>query len=120
MSTSAFPDWGDPTNPWGTTLTPMTFSPSPLTPNDVTWATFETTGAPQGVYTVWVQGHSPSPVLLDHFYPVGITIGSINRDFSTSGWRGLFSIPSTGATDDRDGELPTNNRTAPTSGTRSR
>ena len=37
-----------------------------------------------GVYTVWVQGHS-SPVLLDHFYPVGISIGSVNRDFSTSG-----------------------------------
>ncbi|HET9755065.1 MAG TPA: pilus assembly protein TadG-related protein [Candidatus Limnocylindrales bacterium] len=98
VSTSAFPDWGDPTHPWGTTLTPMTFSPSPLTPDGtVTWATFETTGAPQGVYTVWVQGHSSSPVLLDHFYPVGISIGSVNRDFSTSGGAAVL-IPSTGGT----------------------
>ena len=86
VSTSAFPNWGETTHPWGSTLTPLSFSPSPLTPNGtVTWTTFQTTGAPQGVYTVWVQGHSSSPVLLDHFYPVGISIGSVNRDFSTSG-----------------------------------
>jgi Putative Flp pilus-assembly TadE/G-like len=98
VSTSAFPDWGDVGHPWGTTLTPMTFSPSPLTPDgNVTWTTFETTGAPQGVYTVWIQGHSSSPVLLDHFYPVGISIGSINRDFSTSGGAAVL-IPSTGGT----------------------
>jgi hypothetical protein len=98
VSTSAFPDWGDAGHPWGTTLTPMTFSPSPLTPNgNVTWTTFETTGAPQGVYTVWIQGHSSSPVLLDHFYPVGISVGSINRDFSTSGGAAVL-IPSTGGT----------------------
>lgn len=98
VSTSAFPDWGDVGHPWGTTLTPMTFSPSPLTPDGtVTWTTFETTGAPQGVYTVWIQGHSSSPVLLDHFYPVGISIGSINRDFSTSGGAAVL-IASTGGT----------------------
>ncbi len=98
VETSAFPDWGDPVHPWGTTLTPMVFSPSPMTPNGtVTWSTFQTTGAPQGVYTVWIQGHSSSPVLLDHFYPVGISIGSVNRDFSTSGG-GAVLIPSTGGT----------------------
>jgi hypothetical protein len=67
-----------------------------LTPNGtVTWSTFETTGAPQGVYTVWIQGNSTNPVLLDHFYPVGISIGSVNRDFSLSGGAALL-IPSTG------------------------
>jgi len=98
VSTSAFPDWGDPSHPWGTTLAPLTFSPSPLAPNGtVTWTTFNTSGAPQGVYTVWVQGHSSSPVLLDHFYPVGISIGSINRDFSMSGGAAVL-IASTGGT----------------------
>ena len=98
VSTSAFPDWGDPGHPWGTTLAPLTFSPSPLAPNGtVTWTTFNTSGAPQGVYTVWVQGHSSSPVLLDHFYPVGISIGSINRDFSMSGGAAVL-IASTGGT----------------------
>jgi hypothetical protein len=47
------------------------------------------------VYTIWIQGHSSSPVLLDHFYPVGISIGSVNRDFSISGGAAVL-IPSTG------------------------
>ncbi len=85
VTTTAFPDWGDPANPYGATLAPLAFSPSPMTPNGtVTWTTFQTTGAPTGVYTVWVQGNSSDPVLLDHFYPVGISIGNVNRDFSTS------------------------------------
>jgi hypothetical protein len=98
VETSAFPDWGDAGHPWGTTLTPLTFNPSPLTPaGTVTWSTFETTGAPQGVYTIWIQGHSSSPVLLDHFYPVAISIGSVNRDFSTSAGS-TIAIASTGGT----------------------
>ena len=96
--TSAFANWGEPAHPWGTSLTPLTFSPSPMTPNgNVAWSTFETTGAPQGVYTVWIKGHSPSPALIDHFYPVGISIGSINRDFSLSGGAAVL-IASTGGT----------------------
>ena len=96
VSTSAFPNWGETAHPWGSTLTPLSFSPSPLTPDGtVTWTTFNTNSAPQGVYTVWVQGHSSSPVLLDHFYPVGISIGSVNRDFSTSGGAAVL-IASTG------------------------
>jgi putative Flp pilus-assembly TadE/G-like protein len=98
VTTSAFPDWGDPANPWGTTLTPMTFSPSPLSPDGtVTWTTFQTSGAPQGVYTVWIQGHSSDPVLLDHYYPVGISIGNVNRDFTTGSGAAIY-IPSTGGT----------------------
>jgi hypothetical protein len=98
VTTSAFADWGDPANPYGTTLAPMTFSPSPLSPNGtVTWTTFQTSGAPQGVYTVWVQGHSSDPVLLDHYYPVGIAIGSVNRDFTTGSGATIF-ITSTGGT----------------------
>jgi Flp pilus assembly protein TadG len=98
VSTSAFPDWGDPTHPWGTSFSPLTFSPSPLAPpGTVAWSTFQTSGAPQGVYTVWIQGHSSSPVLLDHFYPVGISIGNVNRDFSISGGAAVL-IASTGGT----------------------
>lgn len=98
VSTSAFTDWGDPANPYGTTLLPLTFSPSPLAPDGtVTWTSFQTSAAPQGVYTVWIQGHSSSPVLLDHFYPVGISIGNVNRDFSTSGGAAVL-IASTGGT----------------------
>jgi hypothetical protein len=99
VDTTAFPNWGETAHPWGTTLTPLAFSPGlAFTPDGtVTWSTFETTGAPTGVYTVWIQGHSSSPVLLDHFYPVGISIGSVNRDFSTSGGAAVL-IASTGGT----------------------
>ncbi|HET7168581.1 MAG TPA: pilus assembly protein TadG-related protein [Candidatus Limnocylindrales bacterium] len=98
VATSAFPDWGDAGHPWGTTLTPLTFSPSPMAPNGtVTWTTFQTTGAPVGVYTVWIQGHSSDPVLLDHYYPVGISIGSVNRDFTTSSGT-TVTLASTGTT----------------------
>jgi hypothetical protein len=76
----------------------MTFSPSPLSPDGtVTWTTFQTSGAPQGVYTVWIQGHSSDPVLLDHYYPVGISIGNVNRDFTTGSGAAIY-IPSTGGT----------------------
>lgn len=98
VSTSAFKDWGDVANPYGTTLLPLTFSPSPITPNGtVTWTQFQTSGAPQGIYTVWIQGNSSSPMLLDHFYPVAIAIGSVNRDFSTSAGT-TIALASTGAT----------------------
>ena len=99
VETSAFPNWGETAHPWGTTLTPLTFNPNvPMVPDGtITWSTFETTGAPQGVYTVWIQGHSSSPVLLDHFYPVGISIGNVNRDFSLSGGAAVL-IASTGGT----------------------
>lgn len=99
VESSAFTDWGDPTNPYGTTLSPLTFSPTPISPNGtVTWTTFETTGAPAGVYTIWVQGHSSSPYLTDHYYPVAVRIGSVNRDFSTSAGGTVISVGSTGTT----------------------
>ena len=99
VNTYAFANWGETAHPWGTTLTPLGFTPGVgLAPNGtVTWSTFQTTGAPQGVYTVWIQGNSTNPVLLDHFYPVGIAIGSVNRDFSTSGGAAVL-IPATGGT----------------------
>jgi hypothetical protein len=99
VDTYVIPDWNDPASPYGTTLAPLTFNPAAaLTPNGtVTWSTFQTTGAPQGVYSVWIQGHSSDPVLLDHYYPVGIAIGSVNRDFSTSSGA-TVSIATTGST----------------------
>ena len=84
VQTFVVPDWNDAGSPYGTTLAPLTFSPATLAPNGtITWSTFQTTGAPQGVYSIWIQGHSSDPVLLDHYYPVGIAIGSVNRDFTT-------------------------------------
>ena len=99
VTSSSFTDWGDPTNPFGTTLLPLTFSPSPVTPNaTVTWTQFQTSGAPTGIYSIWIQGHSSSPYLTDHFYPVAVNIGGVNRDFSTTGSGLIIPVASTGAT----------------------
>ena len=100
VTSSAFTDWGDAANPYGTTLLPLTFSPSPVTPNaTVTWTQFRTMGAPVGIYTVWIQGHSSSPYLTDHYYPVALKIGSVNRDFSTNGSGLVISTATTGTTE---------------------
>ena len=99
VDTSAFTDWGDATNPYGTSLSALTFTPQPATPNTtVRWVTFNTTAAPTGIYTVWVKGHSSSPYLTDHYYPVAVNIGGVNRDFSSSSAGTVLSIASTGLT----------------------
>lgn len=99
VESTAFTDWGDATNPYGTTLLPLTFNPSPITPNGtITWSTFQTSGAPVGVYTIWVKGHSSSPYLTDHYYPVAVKIGNVARDFSTSGSGLVISTAATGTT----------------------
>jgi len=87
VTTSAHDDPGDPATPTlATTLLPLTFSPQPATPDTtITWTTFQTTAAaPVGIYTKWIQGHSSSPYLTDHYYPTAINIGGVTRDFGIS------------------------------------
>lgn len=99
VTSSAFGDWETPPGPYGTTLLPLTFSPSPATPNaTITWTQFQTTAAPTGIYPIWVQGHSSSPYLTDHYYPVAVNIGGVVRDFSSSGAGLIISVGSTGST----------------------
>ena len=86
---TAFKDWGDVQNPYGGTLQNFTFSPNSFAPSTsngttVNFATFRTSGAPVGIYTVWVKGHSGSPYLTDHYYPTAVNIGGILRDFTSS------------------------------------
>jgi len=98
VQTFAIPDAADPHSPYGAELVPLTFNPStPLSPDGtVTWATFQTNNAPSGVFSVWIQGHSSDPVLLDHYYPVGINIGSA-RDFTTTS-AATIALATTGST----------------------
>jgi hypothetical protein len=106
VSTTAFGNWINPANPegtanpYGTTLAPLTFTPNPATPaTTITWATFNATAAaPSGIFTVWIQGHSPSPYLTDHYYPVAINIGGVARDFSNTGTGLMLSTATTGGT----------------------
>jgi len=100
VDTTALPDWGDPTDPLVIgTLAPLTFSPTPATPPaTITWTTFTTTGAPVGIFTLWIKGHSSSPYLTDHHYPVAVNVGGVTRDFSTNGNGQVFATPTTGST----------------------
>src|SRR6266480_7830570 len=99
VTPAAFADYGDPTSPYGTTLSPITFTPTPATPpTTITWATFNTSAATAGIHTIWIHGHSPIPYLTDHYYPVAINIGGVSRDFAPTGAGLMVSIPTTGAT----------------------
>jgi len=85
VTTSAHPDAGDPATPvLALTMAPLTFSPQPATPDTaITWTTFQTTAAPVGIHTIWIQGSSSSPYLTDHYYPTAINIGGVGRDFGS-------------------------------------
>ncbi|MEO5964822.1 MAG: pilus assembly protein TadG-related protein [Candidatus Limnocylindrales bacterium] len=100
VTSSAFADWGDATNPLTTgTLAPLTFSPSPATPNTtITWTTFSTTAAPVGISSIWIKGHSSSPYLTDHYYPVAVNVGGVARDFSSTGNGQVIATTTTGGT----------------------
>lgn len=114
VTTSAFADWGDPTNPLATgKLAPITFSPLPATPNtSITWTTFTTSGAPVGISTTWIQGHSSSPYLTDHYYPVAVNVGGVTRDFTSSGSGQVFPTATTGGTATGSITFSTPNKTA--------
>jgi hypothetical protein len=100
VTTTALADWGDPTNPLATRkLAPLTFAPDPATPpTTVRWSTFRTTAAPVGVSTIWIKGHSSSPYLTDHYYPVAVNVGGVARDFSSTGNGQVFAMAATGQT----------------------
>jgi hypothetical protein len=100
VTTIAFADWGDAANPLATgTLAPLTFSPDPATPaTTVRWTTFRTTAAPAGIYTIWIKGHSSSPYLTDHYYPVALNVGGTVRDFTSTGNGQVFVMAATGQT----------------------
>jgi hypothetical protein len=101
VTSTAFTDWGDVTNPMTTgKLLPLTFSPNPIgAPATITWTSFQTNAAPQGIYTFWVQGHSSSPYLKDHYYPVALNVSGVNRDFGSNGNGKVFSMATTGGSD---------------------
>ena len=113
VTTSAHADLNDATNPLGLgTLLPITFSPNPITPaGTVTWNRFETSGASPGISTVWIQGHSSSPYLTDHFVPVAINVGAVARDFASTltPAGALVTIPTTGGTGSMSATFSTTN-----------
>ena len=77
--------------------------PVPATPaTTITWTTFSTTAAPVGISTIWILGHSSSPYLTDHYYPVAVNIGGVVRDFTSTGSGQVFAIVDDRRHGDRD------------------
>jgi hypothetical protein len=87
-------DAGDPANPMltGTLLggaTPITYSPNAVTPSlgsgtTVVMENVTTSGAANGIYTLWLRGEAGSPYLTIKYLPFAVNVGSVSRDFTIS------------------------------------
>ena len=87
-------DTGDPFNPMvtGTLLggaTPITYTPNPVTPSlgsgqTVTMDNVSTSGAIDGIYTLWLRGEAGSPYLSVKYLPFAVKVGTVSRDFSVA------------------------------------
>ena len=85
-------DAGDPANPMvtGTLLggaTPITYTPNAVTPSlgsgtVVTMTNVSTSGAGEGIYTLWLRGEAGSPYLSVKYQPFAVNVGSVSRDFT--------------------------------------
>ena len=85
-------DAGDPANPMvtGTLLggaTPITYTPNPVTPSlgsgeTVTMTNVSTSGAPTGIFTLWLRGEAGSPYLSIKYLPFAVKVGTVSRDFT--------------------------------------
>jgi hypothetical protein len=87
-------DTGDPANPMvtGTLLggsTPITYTPNAVTPSlgsgeTVSMTNVSTSGAGNGIYTLWLRGEAGSPYLSIKYEPFAVNVGSVSRDFTVS------------------------------------
>ncbi|HLA15591.1 MAG TPA: pilus assembly protein TadG-related protein [Candidatus Limnocylindrales bacterium] len=87
-------DAGDPANPMvtGTLLggaTPITYSPNAVTPSlgsgeVVSMTNVSTSGAGNGIYTLWLRGEAGSPYLSIKYQPFAVNVGDVDRDFTMS------------------------------------
>lgn len=92
VTLSTLTDALDPQNPMNTgALTggssPISYSPNPVTPSlgagqQVDMQNVTTSGATDGVYTLWIQGEAGSPYLTTKVEPFVLKIGTVSRDFT--------------------------------------
>jgi hypothetical protein len=91
VTLSTLPDPGDPDNPLvtGTMLDPsdpIDYDPNATTPSlgagtPVDMDDIEMSGAPVGIYTLWIKGQAGSPYLTTKYTPFALQVGSVSRDF---------------------------------------
>jgi Putative Flp pilus-assembly TadE/G-like len=93
VSITTVADAGDPANPMVTGAllgaTPITYSPNPVTPSlgsgqTVAMQNVTTSGAAEGIYTLWLRGEAGSPYLTVKYLPFSVIVGTVSRDFTMS------------------------------------
>ena len=93
VTLSTIADTNDPANPMvlGTLVgaAPIRYDPNPVTPSlgsgtSVAMKDITTSGAPPGIYALWVKGRAGSPSLPTKYEPLAMQIGSVGRDFGVS------------------------------------
>jgi len=87
-------DAGDAANPMVTGAllggaTPITYNPNPVTPTlgsgqTVQMQNVTTSGALEGIYTLWLRGEAGSPYLSIKYLPMSVIVGTVSRDFTMS------------------------------------
>ena len=99
-------DSGDPQNPLLTgTLTgganAVTYTPNPASPSlgsgqTVTLTNLVTSGAPTGIYTLWIQGQAGAPYLTTKWEPMSIKVGTVSRDFTITSDTSIAEVATVG------------------------
>ena len=79
----------------------ITYNPNPVTPSlgsgqSVALQNITTAAAPQGIYTIWVQGLAGSPYLTTKVQPVAVKIGTVTKDFAFTSNVSSFEVASGG------------------------
>jgi hypothetical protein len=103
VTLSTLADLLDPQNPLTTgTMTggaaSITYDPNPVTPalgsgQSVALTNITTAGAPDGIYTIWVQGEAGSPYLTTKIEPFAVKVGSVTRDFTFTSATASVDVP---------------------------
>ena len=94
VTLSTLADLLDPQNPLtdGTMLggaASITYAPNPVTPSlgsgqVVSMTNVSTSGAGNGIYTLWLRGEAGSPYLSIKYQPFAVNVGDVDRDFTMS------------------------------------
>ncbi len=108
LTLSTVVDTNDPNNPLvlGTMLNPsapLSYTPNPVTPSlgkgtAVDIGNAQTSGAADGIYTMWIKGQAGSPYLTTKYQPFPINIGNVTRDFTLDADSSAETAAATGDT----------------------
>ena len=104
VSLTTVGDVGDSQNPLTngtlTGVTPLSYSPNPVTPaqgqgSSVNITNAVTAGATTGIYTLWLKGQAGSPYLTTKYFPMAVQVGNVQKDFAFTAPNGAEAVAAT-------------------------